>query len=76
MTDFVEVEHEGVAGTAKVPASALKQMKGWTPVEAPRVELKGKALAAALRDAGLSTEGTADEKRARLVEHTNTTQES
>jgi hypothetical protein len=76
MTDFIEVEHEGVEGTARVPASALKHMKGWTPVESAEDELKGKALDAALRDAGLSLEGTADEKRARFAEHTDNTQES
>ncbi len=81
MTDFIEVKHEGVKGTAKVPASALKHMKGWTPVdESPDsdagVELKGQALDAALRDAGLSLEGTADEKRARLAEHTDTNEEN
>ena len=32
-------------------------------------QLKGAALDAALKDAGLSTSGTADEKRARLAEH-------
>jgi hypothetical protein len=34
-------------------------------------ELTGAALAKALKDADLSTEGTADEKRARLAEHQN-----
>lgn len=32
-------------------------------------ELRGKALDAALEDAGLSKSGTVDEKRARLAEH-------
>lgn len=47
--------------------------RGWEPVDEQSTdpgELKGKALDAALTDAGLSTSGTADEKRARLSEHT------
>jgi hypothetical protein len=76
MTDFIEVKHEGVAGTARVPKTALKHMPGWEPVEAPASELKGDALDAALRDAGLPLSGTADEKRARLAEHQGTTDTS
>lgn len=73
MTTFIEVKHKGVEGTARVPESALKHMPGWEPVEAPAAQLKGKALDAALNDAGLSLNGTADEKRARLAEHQGTT---
>ncbi len=79
MSTFIEVKHEGVEGTAKVPASALKHMPGWEPVDAPAEQLKGKALDAALTDAGLPLSGSADEKRARLAEHrgnTDTTEEN
>ncbi len=37
--------------------------------EEEALDLKGKALDQALRDAGLSTTGSADDKRARLAEH-------
>lgn len=70
MTDFIEVKHDGVDGTAKVPTSALKHMPGWERVDADPAELKGKALDEALSKAGLSLEGTANDKRARLAEHT------
>lgn len=73
MTDFIEVKHDGVKGTARVPRSALKHMHGWEPVEAPADELKGAALDDALEAAGLPKSGTADEKRARLAEHQGTT---
>lgn len=33
MTKWIEVTHEGVEGTARVPETALKHMKGWAPVE-------------------------------------------
>lgn len=33
MTDMVEVKHEGIEGTAKVPRTALPHMKGWTVVD-------------------------------------------
>lgn len=39
------------------------------PPAAAEVELKGKALDAALEEAGLDKTGTADAKRQRLVEH-------
>ena len=73
MTDFIEVRHKGVEGTARVPASALKHMEGWERVSAEPSNLKGKALDAALSLEGTADEGTADEKRARLAEHQGTT---
>lgn len=30
--ELIEVEHAGVEGTARMPASALKTMAGWKPV--------------------------------------------
>lgn len=47
----------------------------------PDPDLKGQALTQALRDAGLSTEGTADDKRQRLADYqaehgTNTPEET
>lgn len=30
--ELIEVEHAGVEGTARMPASALKTMTGWKPV--------------------------------------------
>lgn len=90
-TDLIEVRHPDVEKSARVPRSALRHMEGWTPVDDAATEEtdtdsgddgddvpKGKALDAALTDAGLPTTGTADEKRARLAEHqaTNTPQES
>ena len=45
--------------------TVLAQPDGGVP------ELKGEALDQALRDLGLSTTGTADEKRARVAEHTS-----
>lgn len=70
---LIDVKHKGIEGTARVPERALKHMPGWEPVEAPAEQLKGKALDAALTDAGLPLSGTADEKRARLAEHRGTT---
>lgn len=77
-TDLIEVRHPDVEKSARVPRSALRHMKGWTPVDDSAEDtgtgdgdevLKGKALDAALTDAGLSTAGTADERRARLAHH-------
>jgi hypothetical protein len=43
MSDLIEVKHEGIDGTARVPRRALKHMDGWKPVD-PKV---AKDLAAA-----------------------------
>jgi hypothetical protein len=88
-TDLIEVRHPDVEKSARVPRSALRHMEGWAPATDAAAEetdadsgddegLKGKALDAALTDAGLPTTGTADEKRARLADHQddNTPQES
>jgi hypothetical protein len=90
-TDLIEVRHPDVEKSARVPRSALRHMEGWTPANDDAADaeetdtdsgddevLKGKALDAALTDAGLPTTGTADEKRARLADHPddNTHQES
>lgn len=69
---LIEVRNEETGGTARVPEKALKHMKGWEKAEgSPPAQnvLKGAALDAALKEAGLPTSGTADQKRARLAEH-------
>lgn len=71
---LVEISHDGFEGTGKVPVSALPRLKaqGWNVVGDEPVdpaELKGKDLDAALEKAGLSKDGTAEEKRTRLAEH-------
>ena len=74
MTDsnpLVEVKHKNFDETARVPLRGLAryESRGWSRVEAPADELKGKELDAALDAAGLPKSGSADEKRARLAEH-------
>ena len=74
MTQLVEIEHDGIEGTARVPVTSLERHKkhGWKVVGDEPVdpaELKGKELDAALEPAGLAKDGTADEKRTRLAEH-------
>lgn len=71
---LVEISHPDIESTGRVPASALPRVKaqGWKVVGDEPVdpaELKGKDLDAALDKAGLSKDGTADEKRTRLAEH-------
>lgn len=66
--ELVRVHHSGLDVTKVVRRRQLPQMDpGWEVIEPE--ELKGEALESALKDAGLPTTGTADEKRARLAEH-------
>lgn len=56
---------------AEMPTELDPDAPNADPVlEAPADELKGKALDEALKARGLPTTGNADEKRARLAEHT------
>lgn len=71
----VEMQYEGVKGTLAVPQHRVEryQARGWKRVpqadNGEKQKLTGKALDEALDAAGLSKDGTADEKRARLDEH-------
>lgn len=61
-------EHDIYVGYCETNTQFLVEHDIDGPAQDPR-QLKGKALDAALDAAGLSKEGKADEKRARLVEH-------
>lgn len=67
------VATETPAGAPEAPAAPVAPDGPVTPAATPEApsddEPKGAALDAALREAGLSTEGKADEKRARLAAH-------
>lgn len=77
MAEFIDVYSKATGKKTRVPAHWEKNPKLFAPFEkTPRqkaadgeVELKGKALDAALEEAGLPTTGTAAEKRAALAEH-------
>jgi hypothetical protein len=68
--DVVEVRHPELKVTQLVRKDRLGQMDpAWEVVTEAATDLKGKALDAALDEAGLSTSGSAEDKRARLAEH-------
>lgn len=81
MSSNTEMKDPGSGDVRVVPNElvGLYRSRGWestTPDDAPAddpaddpAELKGQALDAALKDAGLSTSGTVEEKRLRLTEH-------
>lgn len=80
MSDLVHIKHPDLPDSRPAVATreAFDQLwsrKGFqivnedgSPVQEP-AELKGKALDEALTSAGLSTSGSADEKRERLAAH-------
>lgn len=62
--------HNDTVHTAFGATADWLRGKGYTEVDVVPVEdLKGQKLDAELKDRGLPTTGTADEKRARLAEH-------
>ena len=67
---WMDEETAGLFHGEYEPVEAAKPEKEGTEKEqdAPSPVLKGAALDAALKEAGLSLEGTADEKRARLAD--------
>lgn len=73
MSSNTEMRHPESGDVRVVPNElvGLYTSRGWesTTVDPDPAELKGQALDAALKDAGLSTSGTVDEKRLRLTEH-------